>query len=641
MPYPKMKTENYQNFGGINTKVSPYAQTPQEFLDISNMDFQAPGALSKRQGSTQYLTAGTSGRITGLYEFESLTGASYIMAGANTSLYYIQAHALNPVTTALQVDSLMDFTTFVDRLFFANGANFMKWKAGATAYLFSLPAPTLALSATWFGNSAIQNWASSTLTYSVGWINDRGFHGMASAPLTIKTSGNSGPVTSIYLLQGITNISGGGTYAYFQIEGSASYGLGYTVMGVTVYSNGATAAVGTTDFFAGIALYRDSGPGTQRFRVGYDPILTTNGVTLIRQQLTFIRDAAFDDSPNRPLSTFPEPSYMWFTLAPRNLEIYQNQLFMSGFSQSPSVVYFSDPGEPEGIEPTYNFEVRTNDGDRVTGTKSYQNQLIVFKERSVHSLTGDNIDNFILREITDQYGCISGRAVAVWENYLWFLDKKGICEYNGANTKIVSNKVEPFFTNMNISAARDNAVMIHNKHRNEVWCGIPTNGSTVNNTTIVYDYLSNAWTKFEGFNPSSMAVGIADFSQPSAVYGSYSGGVFNFGSSYFGDNGIGMTALAKSRFMADEGESTQKQFRRLWVNTEPVIGSTSYLQVNLLQDFGSSLVVSTTLIQNPFQNRIEFGISAKSLAVQISNFSATDSVRLHGFSVAHRFQREV
>lgn len=651
MPYEKLKSNNYHNLGGINSKVSPYATGPEEFLQISNMDFQTPGSLNKRQGSTQFLTTGVSGRITGINEFEALNGSSYITFGANTRLYYVAASAATVIATGLQDNALLDFETFVDRLFFCNGNNFMKWKAGATSYLFSIAHPTMSFINTTNLGASNPYWANLTLSMSWGYVNNRGFHGQitagasnASNVTTFKTTitGN--------LANGYQSIGFAYSGATFQppIALDATYGLGFT----TAWTLGSFGGVGSPPLpgsatgvtgLAGIAYYTDSGPGTQRFLRGYLGITLVSGVTAFSPAdgSDFGNSNLFSIYSNDFSSNIPEPTYKWFTLMPRWLEIYNNQLFMAGFSNTPSVIWFSDIGEPEGVDPTFNFEVRTNDGDRISGLKSYLSQLFMFKEKSFHALSGDDPSNFSVRQISDQYGSLSGRAIIAYENELLFLDKKGVAKYNGANIEIISNKVEPVFKSMNIDAAKDNAVMIHNRLNNQIWLGIPTNGATLNNTTVVFDYLVNAWTVFEGFNPSSLAVAKGPFTQPTAFYGSYaSGSIFNFGPSFFGDNGAGITCRFQTRFVQDLGESVEAQFRRLYLNFD-VTGASTNVAVNFMQDYGSSFVYSTTMPLNAFQSRIDFGIPARALSFEMANFSAVDPVKLHGFVIAHRFQRSV
>lgn len=572
----KIKSENYSSLGGINTKVSTYEVNKTEFLDLVNFDFTKPGSLTKRYGSTHYVGATVSGRITGVYEFERLSGASAVIVSANTNIYNLSAGSFSVFKSSLQNGAIFDFVTFVDRLFACNGTDFFKYDL-STVTNYSLPpgyTHTISTGSTGVGTM------NGVYQYAYGYLNDRGFLGPVSPSITLS-------VTNVFA----TALSGFTTPT------------GYGITAIAVYRTGA----GLSDLF----------------RVGFHPV---GGATFVDTNLSLGVAA---------------PEYTWFTMAPKYMEIFNNQLFMAGFSSQLSTVWFSDIGEPEGVKANYSFEVRTNDGDKITGLKAYNGALMVFKERSFHVLTGDNPENFLLREVSDQYGSVSNNAIVVYENHLAFLDRKGVIKYNGANIDILSLRIEPTMLDMNINAAKENATAIHNRLRNELWFGIPCNGATYNNCTIVYDYTVNAWTKFEGFNPSVLSVFKGSLSKSTAGFGSYSGAVFNFGYSLMSDAGTAMTCLIKTRYLADVGQSVTKQFRRLYLDVDAVTGTTSTISIRLFPDYGVTASVTRTMYQNPFQSRIDFGIPAKSLSAEISNTSTTDSIRINGFTIEYRLQRMV
>src|SRR5574343_599360 len=555
MPNPKLKSETYSLMGGINTKVSPYVQGPHEFLDLVNFYFTKPGALTKRSGSSLYIGATVQGRITGLYEFSRLSGNSQIIVTANTNAYYINGNNLSSFKSGLLDGALFDFTTFVDRLFSANGQNFFKYDLSSSTNCPLPPGATTGFTSSLSGSGS---GFTGIYIYSYGYLNDRGYLGPCSGGITVSVVGESAVI-----LTGFTTPTG--------------YGV------------------------TSIAIYRTGANSLNEFRIGF-----TTGATFVDTNLALGTDSC--------------PEYLWFTLAPRYMEIYNNQLFMAGFSSILSTVYFSDLGEPEGVYPDAFFEVRTNDGDRVTGLKAYNGNLLVTKENSVHLLSGDNPENFLLREISTQYGSLSNRAIITWEDQVWMLDKKGVVEYNGANIKVVSDKIEPIFKSMNIAAARDNATAQHVKFRNELWFSIPCNGATINNCTVVYDYLSQAWTKFEGFQPSSLSYISGGFLTEEVFYGGYSGSIHAFGNSMFGDNGNGMTCVAQSQYNNHLGQSVEKQYRRLFLNVEQVASST--LMINFRADYSDTVSLTRYIPQDAFQTRIDFGIPAKTLSVEISNNSS-------------------
>lgn len=571
------KLDNYANIGGINSKVSPYTTSQEEFLSLVNVDFTVPAALKKRPGTTMLIGTTVQGRIGGLYEFTRLSGFSRLIVTANTNAYYVDGNNLTTFRTNLQNNALSDFVTFVDRLFVANGFQFFKYD-GTSSSKYSLPhGTTLAISFT----GAVSGF-TGLFQYAYGYLNDRGF------------LGGVGPVTGA------------------SIEETAAVLTGFTL--VTDY--GITA----------IAIYRTNPDGVDLF-----------DYTLIAPNSTL-----YIDTNTGTLGDISAPTYLWFTLAPKYIEIANNSLFHAGYTSLPSTVYFSDVGEPEGVEDTSFFEVRTNDGDMITGLKAFTANLMIFKRKSFHTLLGDNANNYQLRQESDQYGCLSNRAIASYEDLILFLDEKGIVEYNGAQPRIISNKIEPIFKSMNIIAARDNSIAVHVKDRNEIWFAIPCNGATFNNCVVAYDYLLKAFTTYEGNNISSLAIGLFSFQQDTIFYGGYTGSIHYYGSSLLADDGRAITCLIQTRFVAPFGQSIESQFRRLFVNVEPVTGLTSVLNIEYFKDFDSSAAALTrSIYQATFQTRVDFGIPAKSLSVQITNSSTTDPLVFYGYALEYRKQRDV
>lgn len=584
MPYPIIKEEVYSNFGGMNPKTSDYLIGGNQCLNLVNLDFTKKGSWTKVPGTTAYLGATVSGNITGLNQFTRLSGASYLIASANTSLYSVTS-GFNPLRSNLLNGALFDFVPFVDRLFCANGNDFFKTD-GVNSTNYGLPPPAVGFTVAATGSGSFTGY----FQYSYGYLNDRGYAGPAT--------NNDGT----YIVNGIS-LAGANA-----ILSGITTPTGYGITAIIIYRS-------ENSLFQSLFQIATIAPGTATF--------IDTGLTL---------------------TTGINPPYLFFTLAPRYIELFNNQLFMSGFSSQQSTVVFSDIGEPEGVGVTASFEVRTNDGDRMTAMKSYFSQLCLFKQRSMHTLSGDNPQNFTLQERTDQYGCLSNRATAVYNDILLFLDRKGIAQFNGANLGIISNEMEPIFLRMNIPAALDNAAMLHVKERNEVWTLFPVDGATLNNQLVVYDYYSDAWYQRLGLNIQSLALVIYDKPYPTPFYGGYTGSLFYFGSSLTGDNGMGMTCLVTSAFH-NRGNSTESLWRRLWLDvdpTDPTIGGTVAVNVNFFADHNLDMPYLTrTMYGATWQSRIDFGIPAKSLAFEFAHFSDTQTLRINGYAVGARFQRDV
>jgi hypothetical protein len=703
MPYPEVKTESYSNIGGVNQKASQYQTGLNEVLKCTNLDLTKPGSLTKRPGSLAYAQIGPTfgftalvsitgntfiigtygytianiipSAILGVYQYSKINGASYqIFAGQGptfavltqgiaigfTSLggtlsYYVSPsipyvfngssavlatgldlRIVDPWVSGSNLQNVIDplgisnyvavfpnnntalysFTTFVDYLFYANGSLLQKFD-GQTATLFSIPPgignvfePTFASGGA-SGTGRVV-FSAGKYIYSYGYTNERAYSGPGLD--TRGTDPFSGDPIGFPVV-----VPAGSTYTSISISGLTSPILPTLINGVTTYLN----PYGLSQ----MVIYRTP--------VGQDNFFEIDRVPLTTTTYTDV---------GMPLGVNQSPATLWFTLAPRFLEIYNNQFFMAGFSSLLSTVYFSAIGEPEGIGATASFEVRTNDGDRITGLKTYYSSLAILKRFSIHQLTGTDPSNFQLNEISDQYGCLSNRAACVYQDKLLFLDRQGIVEFNGANIGIMSNRLEPIFRRMNLTAALDTAMMVHVETRNEIWCAFPIDGATYNNHMVVYDYVANGFYEVEGPEFSYLNLMNGNLLFPAAFNGGYSGLISYFGSSQLGyfpnDNGIGFSCVMQPRFMdGGFGYSVEKQFRRLFLDLDP-LGISSTVQVNFRKNEGASIVYGTTMPVGPFQHRIDFGIPGKTISAEVGFYNASLPIRINGWTYHSRFQRD-
>lgn len=680
----RFKSENYNLLGGMNNKVSEYLNSPLEFLNLVNLDFQTPGALLGRWGSTQYIGQTFPGKISALYEYTQTTGLSQVIighsgglwAGATTgnsqglsltnvgvtlsrtleyqnktgngsfqfgSVLYLFGDTslkagrlpddtITSITKASENNSSNDvsFVTIDNWLFMADGTKFLKYN-GISTYAVGLP-PPMTTGGVW-GHSAVSGGTlpgfgySGFLTFYAAYVNNRGYEGpiwpVAEIGFSGATSASLMCVNAFFetpLQYGISAIN---IYTYWNATGFGSTGI-WSNPRHYLNTYAASGSTGST-FFMGVkiteinGIYQNQGALSKFTTKDYLPLGST-----------FVMDSNYPTYVNG-MNINP--------LAPKFLEFHQEKLFAFGFSSAPSTFVYSERFEPEAFPPEQFEEVRTQDGDYLTAAKSWNNRLYVFKKNSFHVYIGDDFENYELQEITNEYGCLNHHSVVTYENGMAFLDRSGIITYNGATYEDASFKVNPVFDNMNYNVALSTARMAHDKLRHQILCAIPVNGATLNNLTIVFDYNSNSWSTQEGFNPSVFARIQGRNQTKNIFYGTYDGAVNWFGASFLTDNGVGITTGFKTRFLHEMGDSVEKQFRQLYLNTDK--GSTTLaFNVNFYQDYGASVVYSTSLLVSGTQNRIDFGIPAKSVAFEAFNNQTTDRVKINGFTVKYRKQRD-
>lgn len=679
MPHPKLKSENYQNFGGINSKASPYILGPHEFLDINNFDFSTPGSLTKRWGTTQYIGTTFTGKITALYEYERLDGFSSVIFGTGSSMYSLNNNTVTAITLpigsgssfqlshgilrftddsigagtetssvslitgetytyvwpmALNSTQIKDISVFQNVAVAADGNAIFKiinneatwFQLPEVGYITITPSSDI-LSTTLYPISALVSLNQGTpfgynLSFAFAYENALGLVGPITKIGEISTSGAT------------FHVNGGVTYGTYRVRLKVPVPLGFGISYVLSYfGQGLTNPVWYEPTRNEIA----AGGTFATCTINYNG--RTNKVDYVAFPAAFAEDqtGAFQITSTGFTGTGSVFNYD----NPKYTEIYNNQVFLGGVTTQPSTVFYTDIASVENAQATSNFEVRTNDGDRVTALKAFNSRLYVFKYNSMHELSGNDPESFNLREITDQYGCVNNQCTAVYNDIMLFLDKKGVMKFNGANALPISTKVQPIIDRVNQAASKLQSCMVHDKPKNQVLIAVPVDGATLPNLTIVYDYYVDAWTTYSGFVPSIFAMIKGRQNENTTMFGTYTALIMNFGATMYGDNGVGYTVGFRTRFLGDMGQSVQKMWRRLWLNNDVVTSSTSIFNIHFQQDFGTSFVHNATMFSSAFQSRIDFGVSAKSLAFQFDHFSATQSVKVHGFAIAHRYLRDV
>ena len=649
MPYPKLVSQNYNNLGGVNEKASEYTTQRTQFLKLFNVDFRVPNALTKRDGSTQMISAGASFPITSLTEYIRTDGSSYIIFGSSGGIgQKIGAAVTQPITDATNYlgenqFSQYDYQTYNDQLWLANGSNHMGFN-GSTFYAFAAPVEIL----TSAGVSVIGT-GSSAGFYTAGFA-------FITYGYTYKKR-NGSEIPSMYFENKVVGISsivntltGRNTYTFGGIPsvgGASAILLEIGYPSVAIPKNG-TPTLDQLDIEF-INVYRGSGtslPSVDEMTyIGQVPygatrFIDTNGNT------TFPQNNAYPNYQHpfyftRNLGVAGFSSGMSLVYAPEFLEIYNNSLFMAGFTGNPSRLWFSEIGEPETVFPENFIDIRTGDGDIITGIKTYLDQHIIFKEKSFHRLIGDDSTNYSLSEVTNEYGALNNTCIVEAENILYFLDSKGIIKYNGTSWILQSFPIEDTINTINVSVAKDTAYAVHKKKDNQVWFAVPTGASTENNLVCVYDYVLDAWAFHDGLNVSSFAVMKGDLDQRKLQFGSYSGVIHYFDSSFKGDNGAGISCVVGGRYEAAQGQNVEKVFRRLFTDIKVDAAASTIIDVSGYKNYnGLTSVYSATLNQGTFQQKKDFGFSAKSMAFTFSHNSSVDGFQFNGYGVATRYLRD-
>lgn len=117
-------------------------------------------------------------------------------------------------------------------------------------------------------------------------------------------------------------------------------------------------------------------------------------------------------------------------------QIFQNEDIM------PAGLRWSEPYQPNKIKLPSLMEVRSGDGDQITGLAMLYGNLIVLKERSMHRLAvqGAAVPVSRVDEISNNVGCIAPNTVITVNNTLYFLSWAGFYKYDNNQLMKIDGK---------------------------------------------------------------------------------------------------------------------------------------------------------------------------------------------------------
>lgn len=619
MAFKKLSSKHYNNFGGINEKSTP-TSTPKQFvLKLVNMDFDEINGFKKRPGSTAIGVSGldatgASSRVVHLDEFKGQAIMQHMGGNGSNDLFISYRGASGTGATWTEIASIGDRSGAKQKsrsiigdeyIFTDRQEYFYKWNGSTLRYMGLTPdfISRFAVGFTAVGTSGPFN----AVRYAVAPINDRGFIGPLSPPVTGYTAAAASHMKIFFTRMG--ELSNYGHTAWALLRSDYQWSAPYTPgPKVGAFYQIATLAIGES-------MYTDQYGNTSFAR-------NTKAYT-----------EYLDWSPGG-------------TQIPKRIGSYKDQLVVDDGNSN---IYLSvDPDiEPDfermSIPEAGGIPVKFDDDNEVDFTCffEFQDTLLIFKQSKFYRWTGRDQATGQLEQVSNQVGCISETAILEIDDgiCLW-LERKGIVRYDGASWKFIHYPVETTIRRMNVAQAEEQACAGHWKERNQVWFSFPVDSDTDNTMTVVYDYAIDAWSTFEGIAPSALADMKLEFGRYQMFMGTPSLTVSQFSPTYYADNGQGFTCLVRPAWNSPMGENIEHMFRRLFLNVNTVSGATGAVNISIYKDYDFTTIQATnTVYQNQHQTRIDFGVMGQAASFELSHFHASLPFSLYGYTWAHRYLR--
>ncbi len=219
----------------------------------------------------------------------------------------------------------------------------------------------------------------------------------------------------------------------------------------------------------------------------------------------------------------------------RNILVKDSDLYFSWLmvADTAAGLYFNnavDPTDPQALTKGVRLSVGgANDSDKIVAVVPYDHHLLVFKQKSVHVVMGDDPVSGYQQARVLTVGLIAPRGHAMFEDRVAFRSQDGVYLYRvGEPPVLLSQKVSPQLSPTQVSStaldttAQQLTAMVYNRQRLHAFA--PVIGGTVNSVDWVYD--SNpaifhggpiGWSKHTGYNITS-AVSVTGASQSGDLY---------------------------------------------------------------------------------------------------------------------------
>lgn len=185
-----------------------------------------------------------------------------------------------------------------------------------------------------------------------------------------------------------------------------------------------------------------------------------------------------------------------------------NERLWGGVSADyPDRVYWSNTFDAEDWEFNYVdstndgggfVDVATFDGSRIRAIISAFDDVLIFKDKSVHRLSGTYPGEFSLTQVYGSEGTLAPRTVVYNGTRLYFLSCDGLCGYDGTSVYSLAEKgdrkLKNIWSRINPSTIdRACAVM----KDSVIYLAIPLDGSIINTHVIEYDVSTGIYSLVE------------------------------------------------------------------------------------------------------------------------------------------------
>lgn len=317
---------------------------------------------------------------------------------------------------------------------------------------------------------------------------------------------------------------------------------------------------------------------------------------------------------------------------------HKNRIFMAHTAANSSRLFFSDVLNVESW-PVLNFiDVSPNDGDWITGLLTLDDYLIITKNRSVWLLLGSSIEDFSVRRLHAEAGCIAPRSLTRVGEGFAFVAHDGVYMSNMSQVQLVTERIRKTWDGLNRRRLFQATAIFH---RHKLRIDVPNGAGITNNLRIIHDGIRNALYLEEMTAHASCYAKFIEAGRESLLFGHSTVGQISEADTGFTDGGQPINFVWESKHFDFGVPERVKRWRRMFMEIAPAATATN-LNVAFIVGGGAPSAALSVNVPGDATNRIHAArllpsqvgvVQGHSIGFRVTQSTTNGGVGIHGLAL--------
>jgi len=186
----------------------------------------------------------------------------------------------------------------------------------------------------------------------------------------------------------------------------------------------------------------------------------------------------------------------------RRLTLIYERLWGAVTADNPDRIYWSESFAPDNWELNATqpdsgggfMDVATFDGARIRAVIAAFDDVLIFKDRSMHRLNGTYPGDFSLTQVYGSEGTLAARTIVHTASRLYFLGGDGLCVYDGMTVSSLTHagdrRMKDVFARVNPQAVGSACAALW---RDVIYLALPLDGAAANTHVVRYSLSDGTW----------------------------------------------------------------------------------------------------------------------------------------------------